>query len=280
MYLYHEIKGSGPTIVFLHGAFVNSEIWQHQAAYFARDYQVINIDMRGHGHSDGSKLNEYSVSIFAEDVIRLLDSYNIKSALFFGLSLGSMVTQHIAFCYPERVRGIVLVGATVSMKLFWVEKIVTTVLFPKWVAMWLFNKLSTKQFMKLSFFLTWFMRGNRWLGSTATRETIRNSISMVDRNELKKIYAAVHGFRQQNLLESTFPVLLINGSFDSQVIHRHSKHMLKLLGSRAKLIVIQNGGHACNYDQPLLFNNHVEDWMHQKDFFADNSETKIMVVGS
>ncbi len=57
--------------------------------------------------------------------------------------------------------------------------------------------------------MTWFMRGNKWLGGPDTRQIIRESIQMIQRSEIKKIYAAVHTFRKQNLKPGRYPVMLI-----------------------------------------------------------------------
>lgn len=265
MNLHYTISGTGEPLVFLHGAYINSEIWQYQNAYFKKNYQVITLDMRGHGKSDSSELDEYSVATFGEDLIELLDKLGIERFTICGLSLGAMVAQYVAAQYPQRVRSLVLVGTAASLRLSLLERVVTTFIFPKWVAMWLFGNLSTRQFMKISFFLTWFMRGNKWLGGPNTRAAIRESISRVEKKELKKIYAAFHTFRKQDLQRGDFPVLLINGQYDSPIIHQHARFIHKKVGNRGAFMVVPNCGHACNYDQPLVFNRMLQQWLSQQD---------------
>jgi len=247
--------------VFIHGGYVNSDIWQYQYTSLRKHYRVLTFDMRGHGRSEPSDLDEYSVATFGDDLIQLLDKTGIEQCTICGLSLGAMIAQYVAAHYPERVKGLVLVGTTASLRLGILEKIVTTLIFPKWVAMGVFGTLTTKQFLKLSFLLTWFMRGNKWLGGPATRNLIRESISMVDRKEVKKIYAAVHTFRRQNLHSGDYPVLLINGQYDSPLIHHHARYLRKSVGSRGQLSIIPNAGHACNYDNPFIFNQILTQWL-------------------
>lgn len=261
----YEQKGIGQPLILLHGAFVNSSLWQHQMAELSKSYRVIAFDLRGHGNTGPSTLGQYSVEIFADDVLTELQQMGIERFYVAGLSLGAMVAQRMAHCAPRRVLGLVLVGATVSLRLGWLEKLATAVLFPRWLAMILFDRLSTKQFMKLSFLLTWFIRGNRWLGAPATRSAIRKAIAQIERNELKKIYAAVHDFRKQNLGKGDFQVLLVCGEFDSRVVHRHNRYLLKHLGQRAELFIIEGGGHACNFDSPFAFNALVQRWIDQQE---------------
>lgn len=256
--------GTGPAVVFLHGAYINADFWEHQITDFAKQYEVINIDLPSHGQSPPVDIEEYSVTWYSDAVLGLLDELGIKKFSVVGLSLGAMIAQCLGAKVPERVQAIVLVGGSVSMQHTWLEKLVLTVLFPKPIAMWLFGQLSTKQFLKLSFMLTWFMRGNQWLGEPYTRQKIRTSIAAISRPEIKKIYAAVHTFRKQNIEKGHFPVLAINGQYDSPLIHFHARSQQKRLGSRCTFLKVPNTGHGCNYDRPELFNQMVMDWLKLK----------------
>lgn len=275
MNLHYNISGEGECIVFIHGGYVNSEIWHYQSVYFRQHYKVLTFDMRGHGRSDPSDLDEYSVATFGEDLIRLLDKLGIHECTLCGLSLGAMIAQYVAATHPERVKGLILTGTTASLRLGILEKIVTTVIFPKWVAMGIFGSLSTKQFLKLSFLLTWFMRGSKWLGNDETRSLIRRSIAMIKRHEVKKIYAAVHTFRKQNLNNGDYPVLLINGQYDSPLIHHHAKYLRKSVGNRGELHTIPLSGHACNHDKPLVFNEILEQWFLRNSILPEYGEAPI-----
>lgn len=232
--------------------------------------------MRGHGKSDPSELDEYTVATFGDDLIALMDQLGIETFTICGLSLGAMVAQYVAANYPERTRSLVLVGTVASLRLSVIERVITTLIFPKWVAMSLFGNLSTKQFMKVSFFLTWFMRGNKWLGGPNTRATIRNSISRVEKKELKKIYAAFHSFRRQDLHRGNYPILLINGQYDSPVIHQHAKFIHKQVGQRGAFLVVPNCGHACNFDQPLVFNQMMQQWL-SKQGISPAAQQKVTI---
>ena len=261
MQLRYSISGQGQPLIFIHGAFVDAEIWQHQLEFFAQHCKVIAVDLRGHGGSPGSTLKEYHVKTFAYDILALMDELNIPRATFCGLSMGAMIAQYIGGNFPQRTDALILVGATASLRLNLPEKIITTFLFPKWVAMMLFGLMSTSQFMRISFLMTWFTFGNKWLGSQSTRRQIRKSMSRVHSSELKKVYAAVHTFRAQAIENGTYPVLLIRGAKDSKVVRRHNRHLAKLCGIRATQIEVAEAGHACNHDQPIAFNHSVRQWM-------------------
>jgi len=268
--LHYTDTGNGEAMIFIHGGFVNSAIWQPQVEFFSQRFRTIILDLRGHGNSENGPEKEYTVSMLGQDVFELMDELNLDSAIICGMSLGGMIAQWMAAEQPERITGLCLIGTSASLKLTLIEKTVTTLFFPKWMAMFLFSKLNTKQFLKLSFMLTWFMRGNKWLGNKETRAQIRRCIGSMKREEIKKVYAAFHMFRKQDITQGTYPVLLINGSFDSPVIHNHARYLKKKWGVRAQFIKLNNCGHACNFDDALMFNGIVYRWA-QKAF----SKTRI-----
>lgn len=251
-------------MIFIHGAYINDEIWERQTPYFdAAGFQVINVVLPSHGSAKPLNVLEYRVDDFADEVLQLLDHLHIRRGVFIGLSLGSMIAQNFAARFPERTGGIILIGNVASMRLTLLEKTVTAIFFPKWLASMLFSRLTTKQFLKLSFMMTWFMRGNRWLGNKDTRQKIRDMIGQMKREEIRRIFGAVHGFRKQNLFSGTYPILLLNGEFDSPVIHYHARHFLKLYPKRAQFIKLKACGHACNYDDPTAFNETVHRWLEE-----------------
>lgn len=267
--LEFNITGQGQPLIFIHGAYINDEIWERQIPYFdAAGFQVINVLLPSHGSAQPLDVREYRVEDFADEVLQLLDHLHIRSGVFIGLSLGSMIAQNFAARFPDRTGGIILVGNVASMRLTLLEKTVTAVFFPKWLASFLFSRFTTKQFLKLSFMMTWFMRGSLWLGNKDTRQKIRDMIGQMKREEIRRIFAAVHTFRKQNLSSGPYPILLLNGEFDSPVIHYHARYILKHYPARTQFIKLEGCGHACNYDDPVAFNKTVHHWLEEIGWVA------------
>ena len=75
---WYERKGKGYPIVFVHGAFVSSIMWDPQVDYYSqRGYETITYDIRGHGNTGGSPKKKYSVELFADDLHKLLETLGI-----------------------------------------------------------------------------------------------------------------------------------------------------------------------------------------------------------
>ncbi|WP_144277129.1 alpha/beta fold hydrolase, partial [Chlorobium sp. KB01] len=82
-----------PWVVFVHGAGGSSSIWFLQIKEFIRYFNVLLVDLRGHGRSKGMLPHKderhYDFEDITRDIIEVLDSLNIRKAHFIGISLGT-----------------------------------------------------------------------------------------------------------------------------------------------------------------------------------------------
>lgn len=92
--LYNEIRGSGPTLVLLHGWALNLRVWDGLAAALSDRFRLIAIDLPGHGRSEWlperSSLEEQAEQI-RETVSSLTDEYSLL-----GWSLGGQLALQLA----------------------------------------------------------------------------------------------------------------------------------------------------------------------------------------
>ena len=109
----YTIEGKGEPVVLIHGHYANAQMnWRGPGIIkaLARNYQVIALDVRGHGGSGKPKDEEaYGVQM-AEDVILLLDHLKIQKAHLVGYSMGGMITMKLLTRHPDRVRSAILGG--------------------------------------------------------------------------------------------------------------------------------------------------------------------------
>ncbi|MEZ0059477.1 3-oxoadipate enol-lactonase [Bradyrhizobium elkanii] len=107
-----QVSGAGMPLVFVHGFTTTAEFWREQVEAFSARHQMVRINLPGHGRSPRPEDRSYTIDAFVEDVLKVYRALAIESAVLVGLSMGGTVAQNFALAYPERVRALVLVGAT------------------------------------------------------------------------------------------------------------------------------------------------------------------------
>jgi 3-oxoadipate enol-lactonase len=101
-----EVRGEGPTVLFVHGYPMDRTIWRDQLD--ALDgYCRVAPDLRGMGQSDAPDLG-YGMEIYAADLAALLDALGIEDVILCGLSMGGYIAFEFLRHWRSRVRGLVL----------------------------------------------------------------------------------------------------------------------------------------------------------------------------
>lgn len=257
---YYEQVGEGKSLVFIHGAFADSQIWEPQWHYFSTQYRLMRYDLRGHGKTGPSQLNRYSMNTFADDLESLLDSLEIFSPILCGLSWGGSIAQTFAVRNPERVTALVLAGSNVSIRLTLIDKLLCDVLFPKW-AMLLTNKIfSVETFTRFLLWLSRLIWGKQWLSQNqATQKYLENCMLTMNGKEYEKIWEAMYGFNLLPLEKITCPTLILNGEYEQKSVYQHTNEIRRRVSqSTAKVVPVAS--HAMNIDNPDVFNSYLEDF--------------------
>jgi hypothetical protein len=106
-------QGKGEPVLLIHGWLSSAGVnWVLPgiSEHLAKDYQVIGMDVRGHGISDKpTKVEAYGPEL-VEDVVRLLDHLKIKKAHIVGYSMGGIIAANFTVKHPDRVLSTTLGG--------------------------------------------------------------------------------------------------------------------------------------------------------------------------
>ncbi len=111
--IQYTVEGKGEPAVLIHGLYSSADVnWRLPGTIkaLAAHYQVIALDLRGHGNSDKPDKDEaYGVEM-AEDIVRLLDHLKVEKAHVVGYSMGGMVAMKLVTMHPDRARSLTLGG--------------------------------------------------------------------------------------------------------------------------------------------------------------------------
>ncbi|KAJ5088418.1 hypothetical protein N7456_012034 [Penicillium angulare] len=108
-----EVDGNGPYMIMTHGLGTSSNVFQPLVDIHSARFTIIRFDWPGHGQSDKLTKNQQPLSVpeFLADLEGVMDYFSIDSAVLLGHSLGGIISMHFAAQYPERVKGLVVIGA-------------------------------------------------------------------------------------------------------------------------------------------------------------------------
>ena len=89
-------------------------MWDAQLPALLRNFQVLRLDLRGHGASD-APAGDYSIPQLARDVLAAADAAGFDRFAYCGLSLGGMIGQWLGANAAARVERLVLANTSPKM---------------------------------------------------------------------------------------------------------------------------------------------------------------------
>jgi pimeloyl-ACP methyl ester carboxylesterase len=111
MQLAHERSGAGPALVLIHGITERHESWRPLIGPLAEHYDVVAVDLRGHGDSPPG--DAYDPLTMAADVHETVTALDLIDPLVIGHSLGGVVAS--AFAAVARPRAIINVDQPLKL---------------------------------------------------------------------------------------------------------------------------------------------------------------------
>ncbi|MGB2685342.1 MAG: alpha/beta hydrolase [Olleya sp.] len=238
---------SNEWVTFVHGAGGSSSIWYKQIRDFKAEFNVLILDLRGHGNSK-PKLKDafntkYTFDSITNDIVEVIDFLKIESSHFVGISLGTILIRNIAEKHPARVKSMIMGGAI--MKLDFRSQILIKVGV-------IFKSVVPYMYLYRLFAFIIMPRKNH------------KKSRLLFVNEAKKLYQKefVRWFKLTSELnpllrffrakDIKIPTLYVMGAEDhlflpsiKNIVNKHSTSIL---------YVVEKCGHVVNVEQPLLFN--------------------------
>lgn len=256
-YTTYRHNKSKEWVTFVHGAGGSSTIWYKQLRDFKKLFNVLLLDLRGHGNSKPNlkdAFNEkYSFDSITNDIVEVLDDAMIEKSHFVGISLGTVLIRNLAENHPNRVQSMIMGGAIMKLNLrsqvlmrlgnifksvvpyLWLYKFFAFIILPNKnhrESRLLFVREAKKLYQKE--FLRWFK---------LTSEI----------NPLLRFFRDV---------DIEIPTLYVMGGEDYLFL----PSVKKVVDTHrfSKLYIVPNCGHVVNVEQPNNFNNSVIAYINEQ----------------
>lgn len=108
--LHVEEHGSGPVVLFLHGALAAGGAFRGQLPALRDRYRVLLVDQRGHGKSSRFREDEgVDLARLVRDAAAVVDAHGGRAHVV-GASMGGLVAARLAEAHPERVDALALLS--------------------------------------------------------------------------------------------------------------------------------------------------------------------------
>lgn len=239
-------RGTGPAVLFAHGMGLDSRLFEPQVAAMSGDFRTVAYNLRAH---DTRGTEPYTLYDLVSDFVAELDQRGIERCVLVGMSMGGYLAVRAALVAPQRLCGVVLIGASVvpfpselvtgwrADAQLWRHRPELGTVQGRADAQQNFSAHTRKSQPEL--IALWARRIARRSGAASYREFL----SWAEQDDVRKTFA------QQMKL----PCLLIHGQEDAAVPLAHALETHRLL-PMAKLMVLPYAGHAANLECPETVN--------------------------
>jgi len=244
----------GPTLIFIHGFPFNQTMWHNQVVALQKNYRVLTYDLRGFGSSSAGE-DEFSIDLFAEDLICFMDALQIKKAIICGLSIGGYIAMNAIEKYLNRFEALILCDTQcifdtpeVKENRFLAIEVIQNKGIEKFA-----NDTIKMLFAKESYFT-----------KVSEINTIRQMIFSNSKEVIINTLMALANRKEtcSKLQHVQIPVLILVGSEDRLTPTDAAAYMnAKLFDS--KMIVIEQSGHLSNIENPEQFNNELKKFLYK-----------------
>ncbi len=245
-----EGENGAPVIIFIHGFPFNKSMWDKQVKALKENYRVIAYDVRGHGDSD-SGTGDFSIDLFADDLLSLMDELKIDKAMLCGLSMGGYIALNAVEKHPDRFDALILSDTNcIADSLEAKEKRLKTIESIK--------KNGVEKFAEESIINLFAPESlsTKKVEIAAVREMIVNTSKQSISKTLRAFYERKETCSR--LQDINIPVLIMVGKED-KITPPEAAQMMHEKIVDSVLYIIEHAGHLSNLENPIDFNSQLEE---------------------
>ena len=114
---FYQVQGSGPALLLLHGFTGSSANWLDFLGPYSKHFQVVLIDLPGHGRSSSPPSPErYAIEMVSRDLITIIKALQLSAVNLLGYSMGGRLALFMAARYPAYIRSLIIESASPGLE--------------------------------------------------------------------------------------------------------------------------------------------------------------------
>jgi len=250
-YINKDVDQNQKWLMFIHAAFVNHDMFNKQIEYFKNSYNIIAVDIIGHGKSLNISKGD-SIDKMSGWMKEMLDKEQVDKINLLGVSLGAVISQDFANKYPDKVESLACFG---GYDINNCDKNIQK------------STSAAQIFMMLKalFSIRWFAKANKKI--SAYTEKAQDEFYQMNLQFLKKSFMQLSSLNmmvnKQKTESRNYRLLIGCGVHDVPMALQAAK-MWHDTEPNSQMIVFENAGHCVNMDVPDVFNTIMENFWNGK----------------
>ena len=239
-----DFDKSKPYVLLMHGSGLTHIVWSlHEQFYVSQGFNVLSIDLPGHGNSEGPSLK--SIEEISDWVKQLINKVNISKINFIGHSQGCLVGIDFASRYPNLIDKLVLVAGSYKLP----------------VNQDLIDLAEAGDEKSVLLMMKWGYEGSKaFIGGNPVKKIINST------REIREILAvdlnACNNYKdgKESLEKINCPTLCIFGDLDKMVPLEVGNKMTSMIKNSEKKI-IKNCGHMIIFEKAFEMRKIVKEFL-------------------
>jgi len=243
---YIDTSANKDWVVFIHAAFVDHRMFEKQFEYFTQKYNLLAVDILGHGNSINAKKVD-SIENMSFWINQIFEKHNITAAHFVGVSLGSVFIQDFANKYEDKVLSLACFGGY-DINDFDLNKQKSN------------SKAQMKMMLKAIFSIKWFAKANKKISAYTKEEqeefyNLNIQFRKKSFKYLAKLSCLINKFPKK---QRKYPLLVGCGEYDIpmelEIVNEWATK------EQCDKDILPGAGHCANMDKPKEFNACLENF--------------------
>ncbi len=246
---YIDDSANKDWIVFVHAAFVDHRMFEKQFSYFSGKYNLLAIDILGHGNSIHAKKGD-NIEKMSDWINQIFQKHNINAAHFVGVSLGSIFIQDFANKYENKVLSLACFGGY-DINNFDISKQKAN------------SKSQMKMILKALFSIKWFAKANKKI-SAYTNEAQTNFYKLniqFKKSSFKYLANLQKLVNKYPKKQRPYKLLIGCGEYDIpmeiEIVNEWADY------EKCDKVIFKGAGHCVNMDTPKEFNICLEKFLNK-----------------